>query len=146
MSTTNTTTAKRTTPVRTADGSTINVGTGAVDQTNGSRPLHTCNTCSREVVWVKSNRTGRYYLANVFTGQAGQRYYIAARFHNCAKTFAAEIDELAEFIAQYDACEPMDPELLARSSEGARKILDELAVKRVRAGERLAEIARLLER
>lgn len=72
----------RTTSVLDESGRRLYVGTGCVNQREGSRPLCTCNTCGSEVVWVKSARTGRHYLANVYSGVT-TRYYIAARLHDC---------------------------------------------------------------
>lgn len=63
-------------------------GVGAVRQVGGSLQVYRCNTCLREVVWAESKRTGRKYLCNVRVGAVGQRYYIGAEFHDCAKIMA----------------------------------------------------------
>lgn len=75
------TTAPRTTAAVGPNGRPIFIGAGAVAQ-DGNLKLYTCNTCGQPVVWAKSTRTGRAYLANVFSGASGARYYVKASAHS----------------------------------------------------------------
>jgi hypothetical protein len=74
---------------RSPDGAFASVG--AVRQSGGSLPIYICNGCGDEVVWATSQRTGRKYLARVHHGYLGQRFYVAASLHDCAKR-RSEID------------------------------------------------------
>lgn len=70
-------------------------GPGANAQ-EGTLPLYRCNTCGADVVWATSARTGRKYLADVKTGQAGQRYYVKASAHECDNPARREAREAVE--------------------------------------------------
>jgi hypothetical protein len=63
----------------------VYVSGGAVHQ-DGSLKLYSCNTCHHEVVWAKSTKTGRHYLANVYRGASDTRYYVKASAHECQPT------------------------------------------------------------
>ena len=52
---------------------------GAVRQ-DGTKPLFRCD-CGQNVVWVKSARTGRNYLAECFPRQNNGFYYVKAQPH-----------------------------------------------------------------
>ena len=69
-------------------------GQGAVRQNGGTLPVYRCGECYGEVVWATSARTGRKYLANVFSGYHRQRYYIGASLHGkvCAKRKSEVLD------------------------------------------------------
>lgn len=111
---------KRTRPLY-EDGQLRYAGVGAVSQHEGSVPVHLCNTCGDEVVWVRSERTGRNYLANVSRGHHRQRYYIGANVHDCADAVARRLgyssaerarvaiaEQLAEIEAQAEASSDAD--------------------------------------
>jgi hypothetical protein len=61
------------------NGQRVYAGGGAVDQ-EGSKPLSTCD-CGAHVVWVKSNKTGKNYLAEAFPKYNGGWYYVKASPH-----------------------------------------------------------------
>lgn len=65
----------RTTAEQDEKGCPVYVSEGAVRQ-QGSKKLYRCNTCQREVVWLESKRTGKVYLASVWSGQVS-RYYVS---------------------------------------------------------------------
>lgn len=75
-------TAARTprTTARYENGRPVYVGEGAVRQ-QGSKKLYECNTCHRDVVWLTSKRTGKVYLASVYSGEVS-RYYVSQP-HDC---------------------------------------------------------------
>ena len=83
---------------------------GAVRQNGGSLPIYRCGDCGADVVWVTSARTGREYLANVFSGYHRQRYYIGASLHG---------KECAERVAEYDAADP--ERVVRREAEQAKR-------------------------
>lgn len=95
--------ARTTAVLNPANGAPIYVGQGAVAQ-QGNRKLYTCNTCSREVVWLESKRTGKMYLADVYNGEVA-RYYIS-KPHQCrpyAEPASVEPVERAPIDVEYDA-------------------------------------------
>ena len=55
-------------------------GEGAVNQ-GGPLPIRQCNTCGRDIVFAKSNRTGKFYAVTVHTGYKGQPFYVKANAH-----------------------------------------------------------------
>jgi hypothetical protein len=99
----------RTTAVK-ANGHDTYIGGGANTQ-DGDLKLYTCNTCKRPVVWARSISTGRMYLADVFTGQSGARYYVKASAHQCVRpedvrtrqTLEAKLAETGRMRAENDA-------------------------------------------
>ncbi len=72
----------KTTAVKNQQGQPVWVSGGAVAQ-DGSLKLYRCNRCQAEVVWAESKRTGKVYLANVYTGRADQRFYQKNALHRC---------------------------------------------------------------
>lgn len=68
-------------------GDQIYAGPGAAAQTDDIRPMKVCGTCQSYVVFVKSNKTGNYYLADCFKGQGDGFYYVKAspHFKTCQK-------------------------------------------------------------
>ena len=55
-------------------------GEGAVNQ-GGPLPIRQCNTCGRDIVFAKSNRTGKFYAVTVHTGYKGQPFYVKSNAH-----------------------------------------------------------------
>lgn len=88
---------------------------GGANTQDGNLKLYTCNTCHRPVVWATSTKSGRMYLADVFEGQSGARYYVKASAHQCARpadvaareTLNAKLADIALMRAENDA----DPDL-----------------------------------
>jgi hypothetical protein len=72
----------RTTAEKNSQGRPVYISGGANRQ-DGQLKLYTCNTCHRLVVWATSARTGKLYLANVYQGESGIRYYVKASAHQC---------------------------------------------------------------
>lgn len=56
---------------------------GAVHAQGEPLPIRRCNTCSQEIVFCTSKRTGRRYPVSVSHGYKGQRFYIGANVHRC---------------------------------------------------------------
>lgn len=81
----------------------VTAGVGAVNQKQGTQFVSTCNRCGAEVVWLKSGRTGRSYLVNVFRGQRDQRYYVGTSFHRarCDQTVADRERASSDYDAGY---------------------------------------------
>lgn len=67
------------------NGYNVYASTGAVAQSGGKLKIMECNDCHHEVVWVKSQKTGRFYLVNVRHGHTGARYYAGHDVHDCQK-------------------------------------------------------------
>lgn len=84
----------RTEAVKNANGAPIYVGDGAVAQ-DGNLKLYRCTGCGDEVVWAKSNRTGRHYLVNVTRGYHDQRFYSKRNAHDCGARLAAHAEYAA---------------------------------------------------
>lgn len=55
-------------------------GEGSVGQ-SGTKPVYECDKCGALVVWTKSARTEKWYLADVMTGSSGSLYYVGAAVH-----------------------------------------------------------------
>jgi hypothetical protein len=53
---------------------------GSVGQ-SGAKPVYECDKCGALVVWAKSARTEKWYLADVMTGSSGSLYYVGAAVH-----------------------------------------------------------------
>jgi ssDNA-binding Zn-finger/Zn-ribbon topoisomerase 1 len=68
---------------------------GAVNQKDGSKRIHICDRCHSEVVWVKSEKTGKSYLCLVSKGYHDQRFYVGRNFHNCDEIVARQEAETA---------------------------------------------------
>lgn len=91
---------------------------GGANTQDGNLKLYTCNTCHRPVVWATSTKSGRVYLADVFEGQSGARYYVKASAHQCVRpadvaareTLNAKLAKLAD-IALVRAENDADPDL-----------------------------------
>lgn len=68
------------------NGDPIWVSPGANSQ-DGMKPLHRCSACYGDVVWVKSNRTGKNYPTDVFKGYHDQRFYMknSPHFTTCGE-------------------------------------------------------------
>ena len=70
---------------------------GAVHQ-GDPIPMKQCSACLGRVVWVKSTKTGKFYLANCYryTGDGDNWFYIKAspHFKTCAQR-VADNQELA---------------------------------------------------
>lgn len=64
------------------NGRPVYISDGAVKQ-QGPKKLYMCNECHRDVVWLESKRTGKMYLADVYSGDV-VRYYIS-KPHQCRK-------------------------------------------------------------
>lgn len=78
-------------------------GQGSVGQ-SGDKPVYLCDKCGALVVWVKSNRTDKWYLADAVTGASGSLYYVgsAVHFKACEKRLERrkEEEELQRWIAE----------------------------------------------
>lgn len=47
-------------------------------------PMRECNRCGEEIVWIKSDKTGRYFPAQVIrTGDHQARKYVPWQPHRC---------------------------------------------------------------
>ena len=46
------------------------------------KPTSTCKQCGKLIVWVKSKKTGKYYLCKAVEGKTGWKYCIS-EFHKC---------------------------------------------------------------
>jgi hypothetical protein len=79
------------------NGHNVYASTGAVGQHGGKLKIMECNECHRQVVWVESKRTGRFYLCNVRESQSESRwrYYMGHDVHDCEKekAYSAKIAE-----------------------------------------------------
>lgn len=77
------------------NGRPVYVTEGAVRQ-QGTKKMYVCNTCHRDVVWLESKRTGKFYLADVYRGDV-VLYYVS-KPHNCRpiETFRTEAPVLSE--------------------------------------------------
>lgn len=116
-------TEARTTAITTDQGQPVYTSGGANTQ-DGNLKLYRCNTCRREVVWATSNNTGRKYLADVYTGQSGARFYVKASAHQCERPEDRRVSEtlnarLAEVQAMRDEnnAAGYPAELLAKLNE-----------------------------
>ena len=130
MNTTAARTPRTTAQVNPENGRPIYVGEGAVRQ-QGSKKLYECNTCHRDVVWLTSKRTGKVYLASVYSGEVS-RYYVSQP-HVCktpepqpaplANTYVAPVlpagyeDALRSLNSRYIAHEITMDEYLAADAE-----------------------------
>lgn len=65
------------------NGHNVYASTGGVAQSGGKLKIMECNDCHHEVVWVKSQKTGRFYLVNVRKNHNGARYYAGNDVHKC---------------------------------------------------------------
>jgi hypothetical protein len=85
------------------NGHNVYASTGAVGQHGGKLKIMECNECHRQVVWVESKRTGRFYLCNVreSNGDLRWRYYRGDDVHDCEKEKAYSA-KIAESIAAQD--------------------------------------------
>lgn len=68
-------------------GCVVHAGPGATAQADERLTIKICGECQSYVVFVKSNRTGKFYLADVFRGHKYGFYYVKAspHFKTCAK-------------------------------------------------------------
>lgn len=64
------------------NGNTVYATPGAVNQKGGSLKIMWHNECGEQVVWVTSQRTGRFYLVNVRENYNGARFYMGHDIHN----------------------------------------------------------------
>jgi hypothetical protein len=82
------------------NGHNVYASTGAVGQHGGKLKIMECNECHRQVVWVESKRTGRFYLCNVreSNGDLRWRYYRGDDVHDCEKekAYSAKIQAQIE--------------------------------------------------
>ena len=92
--------ARTTAQTNPATGQPIYVGEGAVRQ-QGAKKLYTCNACGRDVVWLESKRTGKVYLASVYSGEVS-RYYVS-RPHECKPRYEPPVPVLSPYEAAYQA-------------------------------------------
>jgi len=60
--------------------------TGAVRQHGGKLPIRLCKFCGTQIVWCKSQRTGKNYPVNVTRGYLDQRFYMGHNFHKCDRS------------------------------------------------------------
>jgi len=80
------------TPLTTATGDRRYASPGCTSQ-GDSKPVFICE-CGKPVVWVKSKRTDKNYIANVFAGAMGALHYRGASVHDrdtCASDRAAKV-------------------------------------------------------
>lgn len=78
---------------RSPDG--LHARPGAVNQHGGKLPIYLCNTCDSDVVWCESKRTGRKYLANIYRGQGGARFYMGNQPHKCEEVLKQRAERAA---------------------------------------------------
>jgi len=68
-------------------GNVVHAGPGATAQADERLTIKICGECQSYVVFVKSTRTGKFYLADVFRGHKYGFYYVKAspHFKTCQK-------------------------------------------------------------
>jgi hypothetical protein len=71
--------------------------TGGAVQQQGVRPVSLCNRCHASVVWLKSKRTGGWYLAQVYDHADGP-FYVGADLHRCPTAPLVKIDQQVSFL------------------------------------------------
>jgi hypothetical protein len=105
--------------ILTKDSDPVWITGGAIEQ-DGSRQLHRCGECGGDVVWVKSHRTGRHYLADVSQGYNGQRFYMKSSPH-----FKSCGERVSSLDAHIEAEETLaESAAKSRRVDDARKALD----------------------
>lgn len=102
------------------DGTKRYANGGAVNQ-QGSRPIKRCGACGGLVVFLKSKRTGRFYLADCFPYASGDAYYYVAQsphFKTCERKLADRA-ESARREANADAGRTFTAIVFAATEHGA---------------------------
>jgi len=91
---------------------------GAVNQNGGTLPIRNCKTCNAEMVWCKSNKTGKHYPVNVrYSRENRAAFYRGDDIHRCASEVTVWAVITTEADKRYIAAKTNDEGSLAREIE-----------------------------